>query len=78
MNASHPCPVTGCSNKLQWRRAACCKPCFKRLPHDLRDRLSDSARRQAWHEYSAATIEARAWLNAHPIAVDRRCGEAPT
>jgi hypothetical protein len=70
--------VSYCRNVLQWRRAACCKACFRRLPFDLRNRLTDTAQRQAWHEYSAATIEARAWLDARPLAGDRRCGEAPT
>jgi hypothetical protein len=77
-NAAHLCPVSYCGNLLQWRRAACCKPCFKRLSFDLRNRLTDSARRQAWHEYSAATIEALAWLNAHPLAaspINRSKGE---
>lgn len=71
------CPVAVCMHPLPWPKAAVCQSCFTRLPATIKDRLTDAKRRQAWHEYSQASIAARVWLDAHPVAADPRSGERP-
>jgi hypothetical protein len=64
-HATHDCPVPFCrETRTRWQ--AVCPSCWKRLPADLRSRITESKEKRARHLEARAAIEATRWLTENP------------
>jgi hypothetical protein len=60
---THACP--GCGKRQVPRHQLSCRPCWYRLPRDLRDRINDAYRRDRT-EHMYAIADAAEWYRQNP------------